>query len=381
MRGNLLLRSLSFMAGLLLIPVAAAAPVEWESRSVGEATGKLNSSPDGIALDGTVKGVAGDAGQFAAVKLAGDQSITVKLVEIQGGKDALTGIFMRPAFQADEPLVFLAKRPGDDWVTMGFRLKAGVTKLQHQSAYLGNGQKFKYLRLVRQGTKFSAFRSADNAVWLKFHEMEIPELSGELYGGVFVSAKDSPVKAKFEEVKVEEKQPDRTIVFKSIPPDSPSLDQFPLRLNKNQRKPVSEQNPFGYLDKAPWIGSYRHVKNPIPELEMVGPDGVVYPDFTSAGREGGIPENLPVIGTIPVQTADFYTAITKMIENAPPEGGVIRLEEGTYRLTRPLIITRDNIVIRGAGRDLLPPAGTGRLYGRDLRHGGDPAVGTGSGVP
>ena len=37
--------------------------------------------------------------------------------------------------------------------------------------------------------------------------------------------------------------------------------------------------------------------------------------------------------------------------------------------------------IRGARWDLLPSAGTGRLYGRDLCHGGDPAVGAGPGVP
>jgi len=89
--------------------------------------------------------------------------------------------------------------------------------------------------------------------------------------------------------------------------------------------------------------------------DLEGPDGRMYPDFRYAGIPGGIPEVDTVValrdfGGLPDDFEPDHEALVKAIAKAAElGGGAVELEAGTYLLEKPLLITQDNIVLRGAG--------------------------------
>ena len=86
--------------------------------------------------------------------------------------------------------------------------------------------------------------------------------------------------------------------------------------------------------------------------DVPGPDGIVYPDFSRAGvqpdQRDAVKRNVVRIAP---SSGDLYTAITRAVESFGPEGGVVELAPGDYTLNRFLYITRDNILLKGAGKD------------------------------
>ncbi|MFZ4766073.1 MAG: glycosyl hydrolase family 28-related protein, partial [Roseimicrobium sp.] len=104
--------------------------------------------------------------------------------------------------------------------------------------------------------------------------------------------------------------------------------------------------------------------------DVVGPDGVVYPDFTGAGVSGGVPDlDDPSIRsgyTIFDVTTSAYgasandpvlddTAVAKALAaalaNAATGGkSIVSFPAGTFDLTAPLVINRSNVVVQGAGK-------------------------------
>lgn len=106
----------------------------------------------------------------------------------------------------------------------------------------------------------------------------------------------------------------------------------------------------------PWEPQYKirpDEKAKLTPADIVGPDGIVYPDFRYAGVPGGIP-NAPVAkdltGSVQQNTdiADILIRSALTLGNA---GGAIRIPEGTYYLGKSVWITNSRIVIRGSGRD------------------------------
>lgn len=110
----------------------------------------------------------------------------------------------------------------------------------------------------------------------------------------------------------------------------------------------------------PFPPSYRiraHETDKLTPADIVGPDGIVYPNWTRVGVQGGIPAVETVVhlrdfGAWPDRAEDSSAALTAAIAAASAAGGgAIQLEAGTYRLDRPVFIQHDRVVIRGAGRD------------------------------
>lgn len=89
--------------------------------------------------------------------------------------------------------------------------------------------------------------------------------------------------------------------------------------------------------------------------DVLGPDGVIYPDWRYAGIAGGIPQvpdktTVAAFGGKPNDDTDDSDAIQKAADQIGKQGGgAIVLEEGVYHLDRPIVITSDQVVIRGAG--------------------------------
>jgi hypothetical protein len=107
-----------------------------------------------------------------------------------------------------------------------------------------------------------------------------------------------------------------------------------------------------------WAPTYKikpDERDRLTAADVVGPDGIVYPDWRYAGVPGGIPD-VPVkarigdFGGKADDGKDDAAAIAAGVKAvAKKGGGALVLGEGTYHLDRPVLITDDNIVIRGQG--------------------------------
>jgi len=111
---------------------------------------------------------------------------------------------------------------------------------------------------------------------------------------------------------------------------------------------------------VPWQRQYKIKPSETAKLtpaDVVGPDGIVYPNWTKCGVQGGIPNVTAVarieeFGGTANDDADDSQALSKACESAGEKGGgAVLLGEGTYYLDRPVTIRRDNVVIRGKGPD------------------------------
>jgi hypothetical protein len=137
-----------------------------------------------------------------------------------------------------------------------------------------------------------------------------------------------------------------------------------------------------WADKPPWDPSYKikpHETHRLTPADVVGPDGIVYPDWRYAGVPGGIaavPDRAGVedFGAVADDDRDDGQAIQGGAEAvAAAGGGALVLGTGTYHVDRPVILGCDGVVIRGQGADATklvfrygaPDSGIGFFQPRD----------------
>ena len=131
--------------------------------------------------------------------------------------------------------------------------------------------------------------------------------------------------------------------------------------------------------RPPWEGQYKIKPGDTARLtpaDVVGPDGIVYPNWTRCGVQGGIPD-VPVkariteFGGRPDDGADDAAALDAACRAVGEQGGgAVLLEQGVYHLDRPVTVRHNGVVIRGVGADRtrlvfrysLPPGGVA-FYG------------------
>ena len=110
----------------------------------------------------------------------------------------------------------------------------------------------------------------------------------------------------------------------------------------------------------PWTPQYKikaHEKEKLTAVDVVGPDGLVYPDWRHAGMPGGIPTvavagRIEDFGAVVNDDKDDADALEKAAAAIGAKGGgALLLGEGVYHLDRPVLIAHDGVVLRGAGRD------------------------------
>ncbi len=112
--------------------------------------------------------------------------------------------------------------------------------------------------------------------------------------------------------------------------------------------------------KPPWTPQYKirpDEKEKLTAADVVGPDGIVYPNWTQCGVRGGIPDVKPAVhiadfGGKPDDGIDDHDALDKACQAAGEKGGgAVMLAPGTYDLDWPVTIRHSGVVIRGAGMD------------------------------
>ncbi|MBL7153238.1 MAG: right-handed parallel beta-helix repeat-containing protein [Phycisphaerae bacterium] len=110
----------------------------------------------------------------------------------------------------------------------------------------------------------------------------------------------------------------------------------------------------------PWQSQYKikpAEKARLTPADVVGPDGIVYPNWTKCGVQGGIPNvqtavRIEDFGAKANDNNDDSQALAKACESAGKKGGgAVLLGEGTYYLDRPVTVRHNNVVIRGKGPD------------------------------
>jgi len=111
---------------------------------------------------------------------------------------------------------------------------------------------------------------------------------------------------------------------------------------------------------VPWERQYKIKPDQTDRMtpaDVLGPDGIVYPNWTKCGVQGGIPQVKAVnsvedFGAKADDNVDDSQALAKACEAAGKKGGgAVLLGAGTYYLDRPVTVRHDNIVIRGKGPD------------------------------
>jgi hypothetical protein len=116
--------------------------------------------------------------------------------------------------------------------------------------------------------------------------------------------------------------------------------------------PTSRRSPI------PWERQYKikpHEKARLTSADVVGPDGIVYPNWTKCGVQGGIPKVEAVtkvedFGAKANDDADDSAALSAACETAGRKGGgAVQLGQGTYYLDRPVTVRHNKVVIRGKG--------------------------------
>ena len=110
-------------------------------------------------------------------------------------------------------------------------------------------------------------------------------------------------------------------------------------------------------DMIPWPRQYKirpEQKARLTPADVVGPGGIVYPNWTRCGVQGGIPTvnvvaQIEDYGAVADDDRDDARALQKACDAAGRTGGAVLIGEGTYYLDRPVAIRQDRVVIRGKG--------------------------------
>ncbi len=106
----------------------------------------------------------------------------------------------------------------------------------------------------------------------------------------------------------------------------------------------------------PWKGLYKRTPaDRLTPADVVGPDGIVYPNWTQTGVQDGIPDvpvtvKLADLGARPgIDIADLLDQACR--EAGKKGGGAVLIGEGTFLMSHPVTIRDSGVVLRGLGRD------------------------------
>jgi regulation of enolase protein 1 (concanavalin A-like superfamily) len=190
-------------------PPPSALPSPWTSRDIGTVghPGSASESGGTFTLSGSGWDVwdRADGFHFASHELTGDGEVVARVAALQAGHHwAKAGVMMRESLSADARHAFMlvSKERGRAFQR---RISPGGIST-HTDA--GAGAAPQWVRLVRSGSTFSAYRSADGAAWTLVGQETIA-MSATIHVGLALTSHDDGAlaTAAFDNVRVLEEAP------------------------------------------------------------------------------------------------------------------------------------------------------------------------------
>jgi hypothetical protein len=259
------------MAGLVSVTISAfflaGCSYEWTDTGIGGAAGSHEWDGKSLRVTGMGGGIdvkGGDQCQFVHVThKGGDFEIVARLVDLVGGSNVMAGIMVRADRTTNSAMaaVYFSMSKGDKWASWRSRVP-GETPQNKPRMFAGGTTLARkppvWLKLVRVGRNFAAYKSADGKLWAMISNVSggPVALDGPFELGFFVADGNGglPASATFDSIKIG-------------PPRMPYKTSW-------------VGNTFGSRDED------KHVSNGLSAM-WVAPDGACY---TSAyWDEGGRP--------------------------------------------------------------------------------------------
>ena len=189
-----------------LAPVYTAPPVTWSSVDIGavgyagsatEVNGTFSIAGSGADIWGT-----SDQLHYMHQPLTGDGTIVAKVASIQNTNVWVkAGVMIRETLAPDSPHAMMIVTPGGT-KGLAFQRRVSTSGIStHTSG--GGGMAPAWVKLERQGTTISAYRSADGAAWTLVGR-ETFAMRSTVHVGLVVSSHDNAVlaRATFDRVSV-----------------------------------------------------------------------------------------------------------------------------------------------------------------------------------
>jgi len=180
-------------------------PARWTGQDIGAAvrgSSVFSGSTLTVRAGGTGIGTAADSCYFVYQRLTGDGQIVARVLDIQQtDRRAKAGLMIRASVEPAAPFVMVAAAAGGG-IHAQQRARLGA---HSESGEVGAGFAPVWLRLMRRGGTFTAYRSEDGATWQQVAS-ETVNMPPSVLIGVAVSSHNSTAicKASFASVQVQQ---------------------------------------------------------------------------------------------------------------------------------------------------------------------------------
>jgi hypothetical protein len=187
--------------------VAAAAdlPAPWQHQDIGAAAvaGTARAENGVVTLQGTLDIWGNNDGcHFAWQRLKGDASIVARVLSIENTQGhAKGGVAIRETLAADSKQASMVDTPADGTQFLTREETGGKTTSQKTG--LNKGTLPYWVKLVRQGDKFTGYESKDGRDWIQTGAATF-KMADEIYIGLVASShlKDKLCAAAFDNVSI-----------------------------------------------------------------------------------------------------------------------------------------------------------------------------------
>jgi regulation of enolase protein 1 (concanavalin A-like superfamily) len=165
-------------------------PAGWSSRDIGAVpiAGSASHANGTYTVRGSGSDIwtANDAFHFVYRTLNGDGQITARVASVQNTHQwAKAGVMIRESLGANAKEASVVVCPGADVVLLNRTTTGGTT-----NATFASGSAPYWVRLVRAGSTFTAYRSADGNSWSTIGSVSIP-MTSSVYIGLAVCSKNA----------------------------------------------------------------------------------------------------------------------------------------------------------------------------------------------
>ena len=283
---------------------------------------------------------------------------TKVLSESQGCKTMSEGKTIIPIangdFEAGETGWVIAKDCGDCGITTE-HAASGTQGLRIIADKARNGAKVEGPMTPCQGpgiielhAKVRVFRGRHLGLWVREYDADGAMLPSSQKNWGELGGSDGEWRDMLRQVVLDEKTAALQLFFKAYPQEGETIEVYIDDLKYMRLE----------MRIPPWPSEYKLKPGDQEKLTaagVVGPDGVVYPNWRQVGVKGGIPD-VPVVLALAELGAKPETDISGLLQQAAEQvgekgGGAILIGEGTFYLDRPVSVAHSKVVIRGSGRD------------------------------